>query len=316
MKILITGACGFIGSNLCESLLKDGHEVVGVDDFSGMYDKKYYDSNIALLKKYSSWDFVKGNILDKKIFEKLMNKKITHIVHLAAKTGVRDSVKHPKEYLRVNIEGSSNVLEFAKDKNIKHVILASTSSVYGKNKTPFNESMQTNTPLSPYAASKIGMEALAHSYHAIYNMPIVVLRFFTVYGPRGRRDMAIYKFIKMISEGGKIEIFGQGDAERDFTYVEDTVSGIVRALGLEGGFNIINLGCQKTVPLMRVVNLIEKNLGKKAKIKFLAKNPEDMHITCADISRAADLLGYSPKTTIERGIEKSVQSYQKEKRGL
>ena len=195
---------------------------------------------------------------------------------------------------------------------------AGSSEEYGlvhPDETPITENNPLR-PLSPYAASKIGMEALAHSYHAIYNMPIVVLRFFTVYGPRGRRDMAIYKFIKMISEGGKIEIFGQGDAERDFTYVEDTVSGIVRALGLEGGFNIINLGCQKTVPLMRVVNLIEKNLGKKAKIKFLAKNPEDMHITCADISRAADLLGYSPKTTIERGIEKSLQSYQKEKRGL
>ncbi|HZX19643.1 MAG TPA: GDP-mannose 4,6-dehydratase [archaeon] len=301
MKVLVTGACGFIGTNLCESLLNDGHEVIGLDDFSGKYPLRAFKKN-SLVLKHKKGKFIKASVLDREKILSLSKKSITHIVHLAAKAGVRDSVLFPKKYLETNIVGTQNILDLALAAKIKHVVLASTSSVYGTNKPPFRETMHIDTPLSVYAASKVGMEALAYSYYNIHSLPITVLRFFTVYGSRGRRDMSVYKFAKLISEAKKIHVYGNGNQKRDFTYVADIVQGIRSAMKLGKGYNTFNLGCSTTVKLNYMIGLLEKNIGKKAVKKHEKARPEDPIETHADISKARRELGFEPKTKIEKGI--------------
>ncbi|MFH1391989.1 MAG: SDR family NAD(P)-dependent oxidoreductase [Candidatus Diapherotrites archaeon] len=311
MKVLVTGACGFIGINLCERLLNDGHEVIGFDNFSGEYAKSVYKQNQDLLENSDKALFVRGDINDKKAVSFLKGKGITHVVHLAAKTGVRDSVLHPREYIETNIIGTQNILDFAVAENVSSIVLASTSSVYGKNIPPFDESMPTTTPLSPYAATKIGMESLAYSYNNLSGLPINILRFFTVYGPKGRTDMAVYKFTKLINDGKPITVFGDGSAKRDFTYVDDIVEGIISAMKLKAGFNVFNLGYSKKITINEVILLIEKNLGKKAIVKHVGFHAEDALETLADITKAKKVLGYSPKTSVDDGIRFFVDWFRK-----
>jgi len=312
MKVLVTGACGFIGINLCKKLIAENKEVVGIDNFSGDYSKNQYAKNREFLECNKKALFVEGDILDKEKILSFSDTGITHIVHLAAKTGVRDSVLHPKRYIETNIIGTQNILDLAIKDKIKSVVLASTSSVYGKNKTPFNESMSFNTPLSPYAATKIGMESLAYSYYSIFNLPVTVLRFFTVYGPMGRPDMAVYKFSKLINEGKPIDVFGDGSAKRDFTYVDDVVNGVISSMSLNKGFNVFNIGCSKKVTVSGLIKLIEKNLGKKAKINYIDSKPEDAHETLANISKAKKIIGYVPKIELDEGIKRFVDWFVKQ----
>ncbi len=306
LRILVTGAAGFIGSNLCARLLKEGHSVICVDNFSGNYGKDYYKKNAGFLRSHKNAVFVEADISEAKTFRNLGKENITHIIHLAAKSGVRESVKFPELYIRSNVLGSMNVLNFAAEKNVNNLVMASTSSVYGNNQTPFNESMPTNRPLSPYAASKVAMEALAHSYSNIHGIPISVLRFFTVYGPRGRQDMAVYKFTKAIYGGKPVKIFGDGQIRRDFTYVGDVVEAIVSAMNTVKGFEVYNIGNGKPRKIIELVEIISKNLGKPATKEFEPEKPEDAKETYADISKAKKELGYNPKTTLEAGVKEFV----------
>ncbi|MEK6957771.1 MAG: NAD-dependent epimerase/dehydratase family protein [archaeon] len=303
MKVLITGCAGFIGSNLAKQLVKNNVPIVGVDNFFGNYGVSLKKKNIAPILESKLAEFIEGDINGQKLFERLSKKSITHVVHLAARTGVRDSSKYPGEYLKTNIIGSLNVLNFARDNKIKSVVLASTSSAYGKNKTPFNEEQKVSTPLNIYAASKIGMENLAHSFHHLYGTPITILRFFTVYGPGGRPDMAVYKFADLISKGKQIEVYGDGKAKRDFTFVSDAVDSIILSLKRTSGFEIFNIGDSDSRNLSELIFLLEKNLDVNAKIKYSAKMKEDVDETLADISKAEKLLGYSPKVNLEDGIK-------------
>lgn len=302
MKVLVTGSCGFIGTNLCEELLRRGHEVVGIDDFSGKYQAETYRKN-ALVLRHPRARLLRASVLDGNKVMGLKASGITHIVHLAAKTGVRESISRPKDYLETNIIGTLNVLELAAECKVKKVVLASTSSVYGANPIPFRETMQANAPLSVYAASKAGAEALAHSYHAMHNIPIDVLRLFTVYGPRGRTDMAVHKFAKLMMQGKPLPVFGSGSQLRDFTYVGDIVGGIMSALGSKNkSYIIYNLGAARPVPLTDVISLLEKNLDRKASLEREPAHSEDMPQTFADISKARRELGYEPRTGVEDGI--------------
>ncbi|HZX34262.1 MAG TPA: NAD-dependent epimerase/dehydratase family protein [archaeon] len=311
MKILVTGCAGFIGCNLAKQLVKNNIKVVGVDNFFPNYDVSLKRKNIAPLLESGLLEFIEGDINDPALFEGLSKKSITHIVHLAARTGVRDSSKYAGEYLKTNIIGSLNVLNFARGNKIKAVVMASTSSVYGKNKTPFNEGQKISTPLSVYAASKIAMENLAYSFNHLHGIPITVLRFFTVYGPGGRPDMAVYGFAERISKGERIEVFGDGKAERDFTYVSDAVGGILLALEKTRGFSVFNIGNSGARSVSELIMLLEKSLGKKAKITFSGKRKEDVENTLADISMARKTLGFSPKVGLEEGIKLFAEWFKK-----
>ena len=302
MKILVTGAAGFIGGNLCSRLMKNNIQFIGVDNLSDTYGISLKKENVEKIRGSKCGEFIKADITKPATFRKLSGRGITHVIHLAARAGVRDSTRLPREYFTTNIVGTYNVLEFAKKSGAKKAVLASTSSVYGLNRPPFSESQQTNTPLSFYSSSKIGMESLAFSFHRTAHLPITILRFFTVYGPGGRPDMAIYRFALRIADGEEIEIFGDENIKRDFTFVEDTIDGILLALDYGAEFEIFNIGNSDARDLGEMISLLEKNLGAKAKRKFLPKFSEDVDFTLADISKAAKLLGYSPKVGLEEGL--------------
>lgn len=315
MKVLVTGCAGFIGSNLSASLLSEKIGVVGIDSLTGNYDVRIKKRNLARLKKSSGFRFIKASINDPSTFARLKGSGITHIAHLGARTGVRDSTKYPEEYLSSNILGTLNVLEFARSEEVKKIVAASTSSVYGDNPLPFVETQKISTPLSIYAASKIGMEALLRSFHEIHGLPITVLRFFTVYGPSGRPDMVVYRFMKNILQGKPIIVYGDGTTQRDFTYVTDVVAGIRSALqpGPHGtGYNVFNIANHDSRSLNELIALIEKYMGKKAKQKHLPMKKEDISATLADISKAQAALGFSPKVRLEEGIKKTVEWYLKD----
>ncbi len=302
MKILVTGCAGFIGSNLSKRLVREGISVVGVDNLTKNYDVGLKKSNIAPIMKSRLFKFLKADINDGKLYKKLAKMKITNIVHLAALTGVRKSTEQPDEYLRTNISGTLKVLEFAKGMKAP-CVLASTSSVYGTNRLPFSEQQPTQTPLSIYAASKIGMESLAYSFHSLHNLPITMLRFFTVYGPGGRPDMAVYKFAKLISEGKPIEVFGDGSAKRDFTFVSDVEDAIILCLQRKAGCEAFNVGNSDSRSIMQLILLLENALGRRTKIRFVPAKKEDVGQTLADLSKARRVLGYAPKVKLENGVK-------------
>ncbi len=311
MKVLVTGAAGFIGSNVVNEIIKRKIPVVGVDCFVESYSLELKRQNIVPMQESPIAEFIEGNINDASLFSALESKEITHIIHLAARAGVRESSIVPKEYLETNILGTLNVLEFAKKIGAKKVILASTSSAYGKNTPPFKEDMNISTPLSIYAASKVAAENLCYAFHNIYKLPIVILRFFTVYGPGGRPDMAVYKFSKLISEGKEIEVYGDGGAKRDYTFVLDIVQGILLAMESEIDYAVFNLGHNESKSVDELVSIIEKNLGKKAIIKNSPKRDEDPDVTLADISKAKKILRYSPKINLEEGVKKFIEWFNK-----
>ena len=310
MNFLVTGGAGFIGSHVCERLLKDGHAVWTLDDLNGFYDIAIKQRNIRDIQKLAKpFTFVQGDITDVAVVNELFaSVKFDQVIHLAARAGVRPSLAEPALYQRVNVEGTVNILEAARQNGVKKITIASSSSVYGVNsKMPFSESDPIFCAISPYAASKLACEALGHVYHHVYKMDVAMLRFFTVYGPRQRPDLAIHKFAQLISGEKPIPVFGDGSTKRDYTFIDDILEGILGCTRRELGFEVFNLGESQTVELSYLISLIEKSIGKKAIINRQPAQPGDVPITFADISKAQRILGYKPQVKIEEGIPKFVE---------
>ena len=355
--ILVTGSAGFIGSHLVEHLSQSGNKIIGIDNFNNYYDQETKINNLAsfftrtevldLLKDFSSpYQLVFGNYTPysdtawkssnpvgitknnytlysidlcdynslKAIFEK---HKITHVVHLAALAGVRPSTEKPIIYQKNNGESTINLLELAREFNIKKFVFASSSSVYGsRSKVPFSETEDVSKPISPYAATKVAGEAMLHAFHNLYQIPSVALRFFTVYGPRQRPDLAISKFTKLIDTGKTVEVYGDGSARRDFTYIDDIIDGVLKAIDIDCGFEIFNLGESQTTDVNTVIKLLEERIGKKAIRKYLDPIPGDVPITFADINKSKSILGYNPQTKLEAGLDKFVAWYKQNSASL
>ena len=315
MNFLVTGGAGFIGSHVCERLLHDGHHVWAFDDLNSFYDPQFKRRNLREIQALAKpFEFVHGDITDRAALDEIFSSvKFDQVIHLAARAGVRPSLEQPALYQRVNVEGTVNVLEAARLRGVKKIIIASSSSVYGLNsKTPFSESDSIFSAISPYAASKLACEALGHVWHHIYKMDVAMLRFFTVYGPRQRPDLAIYKFAKLICAGKPIPVFGDGAAARDYTFVTDTVDGVIACTKKEIGYEIFNLGESETVSLGRMVELLENALGKKAIIDRQPVQPGDVPLTFANIAKAREQLRYNPKIKFEQGIKLFVDWFLKD----
>ena len=310
MNIIVTGGAGFIGSNLCEKLLNEGHKVICIDNFNEFYDPTIKRRNIETLKG-NKFRLYEGDILDKPFLSKVFSDNtIDIVIHLAAMAGVRPSIENPFLYYNVNVIGTLNILEVMKERNVKNLIFASSSSLYGNNrKIPFSELDNVDHPISPYAASKKAGELLCHTYYHLYKFNINCLRFFTVYGPKQRPDLAIYKFTKALFNDEPIFFYGNGSTRRDYTNVNDIVHGIINALKKLDGYNVYNLGESNTITLTELVNLLEKYTGKEAKINYLPMQAGDVNQTFADISKAKENLVYSPKVSIESGLKEFVNWY-------
>jgi len=307
MKVFLTGVAGFIGSHLAERLLRQGCEVIGIDNFDDFYDPKIKRDNIQKCLKNNNFKLIEADIRDTAAMDKAVSADIDIIVHLAAKAGVRPSIEQPLLYADVNINGTMVLLEAAKNNNIKKFIFASSSSVYGNNKkVPFSEDDNVDFPISPYAATKKACELICHTYHKLYEINMTCLRFFTVYGPRQRPDLAIHKFAKLIERDKEIPVFGDGSMSRDFTYIDDIIDGTVAAMEKCDGFNIYNLGESEPIVLNDLITYIEQALGKKAIRQSLPLQPGDVERTYADITKAKKELGYNPSTNIEQGLGKFV----------
>lgn len=310
MSILVTGVAGFIANKTAEFLLKSKKEVIGVDNINDYYDVRIKNYRLKRLKKYKSFKFFKTDIEDKKALEKIFSKnKISAVINLAARAGVRYSMENPFVYVSTNTMGTLNLLDLCRQHKIKKFVLASTSSLYAGQKMPFTETLAVNTPISPYAASKKGAEAMCYSYHYLYGIDVSIVRYFTVYGPAGRPDMSIIRFIKWIDEGTPIELFGDGSQSRDFTYVDDIAKGTIKALK-KVGFEIMNLGGgNNPISLNYVISLIEKRLNKKAKLNKKPFHKADIVSTWADISKAGKILNWKPTVSLEQGIKNTVDWY-------
>ena len=317
MKILVTGAAGFIGSHTAKFLCERGDSVVGIDCINDYYSPKVKKHNISELEKNypDNFLFYTGDILDQKFLENFFSEnKFDKVCHLAARAGVRPSIEDPFLYEEVNVRGTLNMLEQAKRNTIKNFVYASSSSVYGEcTQIPFSEDLKLDHPISPYAASKKANENYAYTYSHLYTLPTIGLRFFTVYGPSGRPDMAPFLFSKWIDEGTPLKKFGDGTTKRDYTYIDDIVSGVVASLDYQHDkktpFEIFNLGNNTPVDLNTFISLVEKFVGKKTNINQLPMQPGDVPLTCADTSYAQKKLGYSPKTSFEEGMKKFVDWY-------
>jgi UDP-glucuronate 4-epimerase len=314
MNFLVTGGAGFIGSHVCERLLHDGHAVWAFDDLNDFYDPQLKRANIRDIQTLAKpFEFVHGDITDRAALDEIFSSvQFNQVIHLAARAGVRSSLANPALYQRVNVEGTVNVLEAARKNGVKKITLASSSSVYGVNaKVPFSEGDPVFSAISPYAASKLACEALGHAWHHVYKTDVAVLRFFTVYGPRQRPDLAVHKFAALIAAGKPIPVFGGGNTARDYTYVTDTLDGIIACTKKEFGFEIFNLGESQTVELSYLIELIEAALGKKAVIDRQPMQPGDVPVTFADISKAQARLGYRPQVKIEQGIKLFAEWFRK-----
>jgi UDP-glucuronate 4-epimerase len=306
MNIFLTGAAGFIGSHFTEKLLQNGHTVIGLDNFDPFYNKSIKESNLERLKTFESFNFIEGDIRDKNVIGNIFKEyTIDLVVHLAAKAGVRPSIEDPSGYFEVNVNGTINILDQMVANNINKMLFASSSSVYGNNeKVPFSEKDNVDNPISPYAASKKSCELICSTYNTLHNINIFAFRFFTVYGPSQRPEMAIAKFTNAIINNEPITLFdGKGNTSRDYTFINDIVDGLYSSLDKVKGYEIFNLGESKTVKLIELVRIIESKLKKKAHIIFGEKQPGDVQTTFADISKANKILGYSPKVNIDEGIE-------------
>ena len=335
---LVTGGAGFIGSHLVEHLLKDGNRVINVDNFNEFYNYNIKVKNVLdstgkiqknddgeikvnelqdLKKLVDSENYILEivDITNMEILEEIFQRnEIDTVIHLAAMAGVRPSIEKPLLYEKVNIRGTMNILELINKYNIKKFICASSSSVYGNNeKVPFSEKDNVDRAISPYAATKKSCEIIGHSYHHLYDIDTIMLRFFTVYGPRQRPDLAIHKFTKAIIEEKEIPFYGDGTTQRDYTYIDDIIDGVLKSIiYLEKNKNIyeiINLGESETISLRKMVKTLENEIGKKAVLKKLSMQPGDVNRTFADISKAKELIGYDPKTKFEEGIKKFVNWY-------
>jgi len=311
MKILLTGSAGFIGFHTAKALLARGDEVIGLDNFNPYYDPKLKEDRNAKLKGEQNFTLVRGDILDRKLLAKTM-KGVDRVCHLAALAGVRYAFEHPDEYIANNIQGFFHVLDEVRMQKIPGLVYASSSSVYGGNtKMPFTEQDRTDDQVSLYGMNKKDNELMAHTYHRLYGIPVTGLRFFTVYGPWGRPDMALFLFTDAILHNRPINVFGQGKMQRDFTYIDDIVSGIVASIDKNYPEEVFNLGCGRKEELMEYISTIEKACGKEAKKNFLPMQPGDVVTTDADISHAQKMLGFDPKTMIKDGVPKFVSWYRK-----
>ncbi len=308
--VLLTGTAGFIGWKTAEFLLNEGYEVVGIDNLNNYYDVRLKNWRVEQLKKYDNFKFFNVDIENLGALKVLFDTfRFDVVLNLAARAGVRYSLINPHVYLQTNAQGTLNLLELMKEKGIKKMVLASTSSLYAGLPMPFKEDLPVNTPISPYAASKKAAEVMAYTYHYLYKMDISIVRYFTVYGPAGRPDMSIFRFIKWIDEGEPIKIFGDGTQARDFTYVDDIARGTILAMK-PVGYEIINLGGGKNpISLKEIIKKIEKLLGKKANIQYLQPNKADMKETWADISKAKKLLDWEPEINIDEGLKRTVKWY-------
>jgi UDP-glucuronate 4-epimerase len=307
MRILVTGGAGFIGSHLVEKLLSVGHDIAILDDFNDFYDPQIKRENIARIS--NDVEIHRVDLRDDTAMRNLFHReKFETIAHLAARAGVRPSIQNPQLYYDTNVAGTLHLLDAARVTGVERFIFASSSSVYGASKkVPFSEDQHLTQTLSPYAATKIAGEFLCSSFSHLYQMRVVVLRYFTVYGPRQRPDLAIHQFTRRIYAGEPIDQFGDGTTRRDYTYIDDIIQGTLAGLQYEGPlFDIFNLGESETIRLKDLISAIESALGKKAKINQLAEQAGDMPLTCADISKAKKLLGYDPKTKFQEGLPRFI----------
>ena len=317
MTYLITGGAGFIGSSLADDLLEKNNRVVVIDNFCDFYDPQIKENNIKNALKNDNYKLYRGDIRDKELLNKIFSENnIDIVVHLAAMAGVRPSIENPVLYQEVNCLGTQNILECMREKKIMNLVMASSSSVYGNSKTvPFKESDIVDFAISPYAATKKANEVMTHVYHKLYNMNVIMLRFFTVYGPRQRPDLAINKFTRLMLEGKKIPMFGDGSTSRDYTYIGDIVDGIERSvnycLNNSNVYEILNLGNSSPVSLKEMINIIGKCLNVVPDIEELPMQPGDVDRTFACIDKAKDMIGYNPQTPFEEGIKKFVKWYRR-----
>jgi len=317
-KILVTGAAGFIASRVCALLCASGHEVTGLDNFNDGYDVRLKEWRWAQLEKIEGLELHRLDLTDKAALQRLFEKHaragqaspFDAVVNLAARAGVRASVENPSVYVDANVSGALNLLEACRKFGVKKFVLASTSSLYGKDHaTPYREEMNTDRQLSPYAATKKAAEAMAYTYHFLYKIDVSVLRYFTVYGPAGRPDMTPLRFTQRIREGRGITIFGDGSQSRDFTYVDDIARGTIAALK-SVGYEVFNLGSDEPLKLSALIGMIEEMTGKKAMIDYLPWHPADMAATWADITKARQTLGWSPQVSFRSGMEQLVKWYE------
>lgn len=311
MKYFVTGTAGFIGFHVAKALLERGDEVVGLDNVNDYYSQQLKLDRNAILEGYSSYEFYHEDLSDLDALKKAFNEHdIDVICHLAAQAGVRYSIENPHAYQKSNLEGFTNILEMARKGDIENFVFASSSSVYGGNeKVPYSPKDDIMTPISFYAATKVSNEVMAHSYHHLYDIPTTGHRFFTVYGPWGRPDMALFKFTDRIVKGAPIDVYNHGDMERDFTYIDDIVSGVLSSLDTPLEYEIFNLGNNEPMKLMRFIEILENTLGMEAQKNMLPMQPGDMKKTYADITKSKEILGFEPKTNIKKGIRKFVDWY-------
>jgi UDP-glucuronate 4-epimerase len=318
MHILVTGAAGFIGSHVCEFFIDLGYPIVGIDNFDPFYAAEFKELNLAELKKSHGFKFYKTDIRNQKSLSEIFSEnKVDVVIHLAAKAGVRPSIDSIEEYYDVNVNGTVSLLEAMRKNNIKKMVFASSSSIYGNNpKVPFSETDSVDNPISPYASTKKSGELLCHVYNHLYHFDITCLRFFTVFGPRQRPDLAIHKFTRLIDEGNPIPFYGDGMTSRDYTYIDDIVDGINCTLNHLKGYQIFNLGESKVITLNQLVKTIENSLNKKAILNKLPMQPGDVIKTYADISKAKSEIGYNPKFNFQTGIMEFVNWYKSQAANL
>ncbi len=311
---LVTGVAGFIANKVAEFLLAEGHTVTGVDNLNDAYDVRLKDWRLARIRNTPGFTFQNMDIADYeavKALWKSATQPFEAVINLAARAGVRQSVENPWVYVDTNTTGTLNLLEQCKEYGVSKFVLASTSSLYGsKNPRPFSEEANTDQPLSPYAASKKGAEAMCYSYHHLCHIDVSVVRYFTVYGPAGRPDMSLFRFTQWIHEGRPLTVFGDGSQERDFTYVDDIARGTIAAAKTKVGYEIINLGSDTPIVLMDVIRMIEKMVGKEATIEYKPFHPADIMATWANIGKAERLLGWRPQVSFEAGVQALVDWYQ------
>lgn len=313
-KIIVTGCAGFIGSHLTETLLSEGHKVYGIDNFDPFYDPSVKESNLENFINDENFTFYEEDLTHGEKIREIFSVGADVVVHLAAKAGVRPSIEAPQSYIDHNITATQAVLNAMHQNGIRKMAFASSSSVYGNNpQTPWHEDLNVDNPISPYAFTKKACELLNHTWHHLYNIDIINMRFFTVYGPRQRPDLAIHKFTKMMYEGTPLTLFGDGSTSRDYTFISDTISGIRKAilylLGNDGIFETINLGNNHPIPLKELVAKIAEATDIQPNIKHIAMQPGDVNITFADIGKANKLLGYQPKIELEEGLRRFVDWY-------
>jgi UDP-glucuronate 4-epimerase len=309
-RYLLTGAAGFIASKVAELLLGDGHTVVGIDNLNDAYDVRLKQWRLAQLEGKPGFEFNKLDICDRDGLRRLFDVPLDAVINLAARAGVRQSVADPWVYFETNVTGTLNLLEMCREFGVHKFVLASTSSLYGANNPrPFREDANTNHPLSPYAASKKGAEALCYTYHYLYGIDVTVFRYFTVYGPAGRPDMSLFRFTQWISEGHPVTVYGDGQQSRDFTYVDDIARGTIAGLQ-PAGYEVINLGSDEPIVLMDAIRLLEELTEEEANLEFKPRHPADILATWADIGKAERVLEWRPQVSFKDGVAQSVAWYQ------